>query len=47
VVEHQIIAVCSCSLRDAESASKAYERLDERNKQMVKTLCQKSGVTID
>jgi hypothetical protein len=44
---YQIIAVCSCSLRDAESAAKAYERLDERNKQLVKTLCAKSGVTVE
>jgi pSer/pThr/pTyr-binding forkhead associated (FHA) protein/tetratricopeptide (TPR) repeat protein len=44
---YQIIAVCSCSLRDAESATKAYERLDERNKQLVKTLCAKSGVTVE
>ena len=44
---YQIIAVCSCSLRDSDSANKAYERLDETNKKMVKQLCQKSGVTID
>jgi pSer/pThr/pTyr-binding forkhead associated (FHA) protein/tetratricopeptide (TPR) repeat protein len=44
---YQIIAVCSCSLRDAESATKAYERLDDRNKQMVKSLCAKSGVTVE
>jgi pSer/pThr/pTyr-binding forkhead associated (FHA) protein len=44
---YQIIAVCSCSLRDAESATKAYDRLDERNKQLVKTLCAKSGVTVE
>jgi hypothetical protein len=44
---YQIIAVCSCSLRDAESANKAYERLDDRNKQLVKQLCAKSGITID
>ncbi len=43
---YQIIAVCSCSLKDADTASKAYDRLDDRNKQMVKTLCQKSGVTL-
>jgi pSer/pThr/pTyr-binding forkhead associated (FHA) protein/tetratricopeptide (TPR) repeat protein len=44
---YQIIAVCSCSLRDAESAFKAYERLDDRNKQLVKQLCSKSGITIE
>jgi hypothetical protein len=44
---YQIIAVCSCSLRDAESATKAYEKLDERNKSLVKQLCAKSGVAIE
>jgi tetratricopeptide (TPR) repeat protein len=44
---YQIIAVCSCSLRDADSARRAYERLDDRNKQLVRSLCGKSGVTIE
>jgi Flp pilus assembly protein TadD len=44
---YKIIAVCSCSLRDAESAARAYEKLDDRNKQLVKTACQKSGITVD
>ncbi len=44
---YQIIAVCSCSLRDKDEATKAYEKLDDRNKQLVKSLCQKSGVVID
>jgi len=42
---YQIIAVCSCALHDADSAVKAFERLDERNKQYVKTACQKSGIS--
>jgi hypothetical protein len=44
---YQIIAVCSCSLRDAEQATRAYERLDDRNRQLVKQACQKSGVNIE
>jgi Flp pilus assembly protein TadD len=42
---YQIIAVCSCALRDAESAARAYEKLDERNKLYVKSACQKNGIT--
>jgi pSer/pThr/pTyr-binding forkhead associated (FHA) protein/tetratricopeptide (TPR) repeat protein len=42
---YQIIAVCSCALRDAESATRAYEKLDERNKLYVKSACQKNGIT--
>jgi pSer/pThr/pTyr-binding forkhead associated (FHA) protein/tetratricopeptide (TPR) repeat protein len=41
---YQIIAVCSCALHDADSAAKAYERLDERNKLYVKSSCQKNGI---
>jgi pSer/pThr/pTyr-binding forkhead associated (FHA) protein len=41
---YQIIAVCSCALHDAESAARAFEKLDERNKQYVKSACQKSGI---
>jgi pSer/pThr/pTyr-binding forkhead associated (FHA) protein/tetratricopeptide (TPR) repeat protein len=42
---YQIIAVCSCALHDADSAAKALERLDERNKQFVKSACQKNGIS--
>jgi pSer/pThr/pTyr-binding forkhead associated (FHA) protein/tetratricopeptide (TPR) repeat protein len=42
---YQIIAVCSCALHDADSASKAFERLDERNKLYVKSACQKNGIS--
>jgi tetratricopeptide (TPR) repeat protein len=41
---YQIIAVCSCALHDADSASRAYEKLDERNKLYVKSACQKNGI---
>jgi pSer/pThr/pTyr-binding forkhead associated (FHA) protein/tetratricopeptide (TPR) repeat protein len=41
---YQIIAVCSCALHDADSAAKAYEKLDDRNKLYVKSACQKSGI---
>jgi len=42
---YQIIAVCSCALHDADSAAKAFERLDERNKLYVKSSCQKNGIS--
>jgi len=41
---YQIIAVCSCALHDAESAARAFERLDDRNKLYVKSACQKNGI---
>jgi ABC transport system ATP-binding/permease protein len=41
---YQIIAVCSCALHDAESAARAFEKLDDRNKQYVKSACQKNGI---
>jgi ABC transport system ATP-binding/permease protein len=44
---YQIIAVCSCSLRDSDGAAKAYERLDERMKPLVKSACQKSGIQLN
>jgi tetratricopeptide (TPR) repeat protein len=42
---YQIIAICSCALHDADSAAKAYEKLDERNKLYVKSSCQKNGIS--
>ncbi|HEX7500859.1 MAG TPA: FHA domain-containing protein [Polyangia bacterium] len=42
---YQIIAVCSCALHDGDSAAKAFERLDERNKLYVKSACQKNGIS--
>lgn len=41
---YQIIAVCSCALHDAESAARAFEKLDDRNKMYVKSACQKNGI---
>jgi len=42
---YQIIAVCSCALHDADSAAKAFEKLDDRNKLYVKSACQKNGIS--
>jgi tetratricopeptide (TPR) repeat protein len=42
---YQIIAVCSCALHDAESAARAFEKLDDRNKLYVKSACQKNGIS--
>ena len=44
---YTIIAAASCALRDAQEATKAYEKLDDRNKGLAKSLCQKSGVVIE
>ena len=46
VKAYQIIAVCSCSLRDADSAAKAYERLEDRMKPLVKSACSKNGINL-
>lgn len=43
---YQIIAVCSCTLKDVDAANRAYSKLDERNRHLVQTLCQKNGVTV-
>jgi hypothetical protein len=43
---YQVIAVCSCSLKDAESAGRAYAKLDERSRNLVKALCVKHGITV-
>ena len=43
---YQIISVCSCSLRDQSGALKAYERLDDKNRQMVRSLCERNGITL-
>jgi len=43
---YQIISVCSCSLRDQASALKAYERLDDKNRQMVRSLCERNGIAL-
>jgi pSer/pThr/pTyr-binding forkhead associated (FHA) protein/tetratricopeptide (TPR) repeat protein len=43
---YQIIAVCSCNLRDTDSATKAYEKLEERMKPLVKSACAKNGINL-
>ena len=43
---YQIITVCSCSLRDAEGAGRAYGKLDDKNRNMARTICQKSGISL-
>jgi hypothetical protein len=43
---HQIMAVCSCSGRDRDGALKSYVRLDERSREMVRTLCGRYGVEL-
>lgn len=44
---HQIIAVCSCSTKDRDSALRSYQRLDERNRGMVRTACAKYGIDLE
>lgn len=41
---YQIIAICSCSLHDPETATSAYVKLDDRNKQLVRATCQRNDV---
>jgi len=41
---YQIIAICSCSLDDPDTATGAYVKLDERNKQLVRAVCQRNGI---
>jgi pSer/pThr/pTyr-binding forkhead associated (FHA) protein len=43
---YQIIAVCSCSLKDVDGATRAYQKLDEKNRNLVHSLCQKNGVIV-
>jgi hypothetical protein len=42
---YQIIAVCSCALHDANTAEKALEKLDDRNKMFVKSACKMNGIS--
>ncbi|HEY4187110.1 MAG TPA: FHA domain-containing protein [Polyangia bacterium] len=44
---HQIIAVCSCSMKDKDSAAKSYAHLDERSRSMVRSICTKNGVELE
>jgi len=41
---YQIIAVCACSQRDADGAQRAYAKLDERGRSMVRTTCLRNNV---
>jgi pSer/pThr/pTyr-binding forkhead associated (FHA) protein len=43
---YQIITVCSCSLRDAEGAGRAYGKLDDKSRTMARSLCQKNGISL-
>ena len=43
---YQIIAVCSCMLKDADAAARAYSKLDDKNRNLVRALCQKNGVVV-
>jgi len=44
---YQIIAVCSCSLKDQAGAARAYAQLDAKNKGLVKSLCSKNEIVLD
>ena len=44
---HQIIALCSCGLHKSEDANLAMAHLDPAKQRLVRTLCQKDGVTLD
>ena len=43
---YQIIAVCSCTLKDQDAAARAYAKLDDKNRTLVRALCQKNGVVV-
>jgi pSer/pThr/pTyr-binding forkhead associated (FHA) protein len=43
---YQVIAVCSCSLKDAEGATRAYAKLDDKSRNLVRTLCQRNGIAV-
>jgi pSer/pThr/pTyr-binding forkhead associated (FHA) protein len=43
---YQIITVCSCSLRDADAANRAYGKLDEKSRPLARAVCQKSGIAL-
>jgi len=43
---YQIIAVCSCTLKDGEAAGRAYAKLDDKNRNLVHTLCQRNGINV-
>jgi pSer/pThr/pTyr-binding forkhead associated (FHA) protein len=43
---YQIVAVCSCTLKDAEAANRAYLKLDDKNRSLVRSLCQRNGIAL-
>jgi hypothetical protein len=43
---YQIIAVCSCTLKDGEAAGRAYSKLDDKSRNLVRSLCEKKGITL-
>ena len=43
---YQIITVCSCSLRDADGAGRAYGKLDDKSRTLARSLCQKNGISL-
>jgi len=43
---YQIIAACSCSLKDSDGAARAYSKLDDKSRSLVRTLCQRNGVAL-
>jgi len=44
---YQIIAICSCSLHLPDDAMRAYEKLDDRNKQLVRSACKRTAFLFD
>ncbi|HEX7508529.1 MAG TPA: serine/threonine-protein kinase [Polyangia bacterium] len=44
---HQIVTLCSCALHRAEDAKQAAGHLDPAKRSLVRTLCEKDGVTLD
>ncbi len=43
---YQIITVCSCSLKDAEGAGRAYGKLDDKSRTLARALCQRNGISL-
>jgi hypothetical protein len=44
---HQIIAVCSCAIGNADDAREAVSHLDDYKRKLVRSLCQRHGVTLE
>ena len=43
---YQIITVCSCSLKDADGAGRAYGKLDDKSRTLARSLCQRNGISL-